>query len=217
MFGQAHANLLLLSRDPFTEDYDKHLIGYMLVSMQIIHGFLNRYYDPTTFKAEEEDHETGNFALTASNIQNLLSVIYSKVKDILDLKSTNLCEADSHHVYEALHTLSLLLSDAEAAPEKTAAGQASEKETTDEEELYVNEFEENIMQKFAEFKEALGTDEKLSETIRKESIQFVRVLESIPFVADEEQYSTELRYEPFIRKLVSHVYESIEIVNNERY
>jgi hypothetical protein len=193
----------------------------MLVSLKIVHGFLNRYYDPTTFRTEDKEvvNEANDFVLSAENIHSLLSSLFTRIKSLHDLKSKYLTKEDSHILYDAAHTLGLLLSDADIGDLENAKDDENSQriEASEDEELVQNEHEIMVQQKFTEFRSALNLDENLSETIRKESLQFVEVLESIPFLIDENNHETDLRYEPFIKKLVNHVYESLDMVNNEKF
>jgi hypothetical protein len=194
----------------------------MIVTFKIVHGFLNRYYDPTSFRADEKDNrnpESNDFVITGDNIRDLLSNLFCKIKDLYDLKSQYIRKEDADLMYEAAHTLSLLVADADIAQfENARAEEGSEKqEGGEEEEFSQNEQETMIIQRFEEFKATLNSDDKLNDTIRNESIHFVSVLESIPFLSDDGAHAIDLRYEPFIKKLVGHVYESLELVNGEKY
>jgi len=218
----AHQELLNITKNPFSDDFDHNIIGYMLVTLRIVHGFLNRYYDPTTFRTEEKEianPDSTDFVLTSDNIRELLSDLFSKIRALYDLKSPFLRKEDSMLIYEAAHTLSLLVSDANIADleHSKAEDENAENRIGEDEEYSQNEHETMILQRFDEFKATLNADANLNETIREESVQFVRVLESIPFLSDDGEHQTDLRYEPFIKKLVSHVYESLEMVNSEKY
>jgi len=72
-----------------------------------------------------------------------------------------------------------------------------------------------VLEKHKEFYEALVADEELQAHIQGESLEFVNIIEDIPFIADLTR-KDDVRYESLIRKLVTHVRENLTIVNNEK-
>ena len=214
----ARQDLIQIANNPFSDEvYDRDNLSYLLVCLRIIQGFFSRYYDPTNFRYAEVDITdiSNDFHITSENIAALLSDLFTRIKAIYDLKSKFLSASDSHLIVEALQTLNLLISDVDFGEEENKKIMF-EKADPDDEEENQNDLEALILEKLMEFRTSLNNDEKLTEAIRKESIEFVGILDNVPFVNDLISDS-ELRYEPFIRKLVEHVSHSIEMVNNEKY
>ena len=71
----------------------------------------------------------------------------------------------------------------------------------------------HTQRKYQEFLRALNESEEVQKGANDENVEFITVLEGIPFVKDK--VTSDLRYELLIKKVVKHVRDNMVIIDNE--
>ena len=74
--------------------------------------------------------------------------------------------------------------------------------------------EKSIVDKYEEFLNAIKSDVDVQKRTDREDFTFVSVLEELPFIADN--VVSDLRYESLIKKIVVHVRDNLENIDDEK-
>jgi hypothetical protein len=193
-------------------DLCKHNIEYMIVCAQMVGGFFGRYFDPATFRLDEKAVASPDYLqLSMEQVNKIIVKLFFAIRKTYELHSEFLSPAHILIICDAMEALNksssrIIASDIEKeiVLPSTSEVNVEETETT----------EVRVLTKYSEFLEILENNEDIQSSADNESIEFVTVLESLPFIADN--LDSDLRYEGLIKKLVSHIRENIRIENGEK-
>lgn len=192
-----------------SERVSRQRIEYIMICCMIVGGFFGRYYDPSKFRLDDGSGSEGRCHLTQPQINDLIYVLFNYIKDIYDIDSPRLSQVHKAYLYQAVINLNrsgsrVFVSKIESTHDKTYG---------EEVELDVT-LEGTVSRKYKEFLQLLKEDEEVQYKATNENLEFVKVLESLPYISDP--VISDLRYEALIRKMVAHTRDNLSLVNNER-
>ena len=205
------------------EEADRHVVEYMIVSAMIVSGFFHRYYSPQDWKLTEATKtvadSSARVTFEAEQVRAMIEDLHGAIEELYAVDSPLLSRGQKVYIYDALDGANKALypnsppmpvnNEASAAVAATAAEKEEEQE---EEEVLTPEQEIGVH--FKEFVAEIQDDEDLQIRISQESLHFINEVEALPFLRDSAE--SEVRYEPFIEKLVLHTNSRIQPVNDEK-
>jgi hypothetical protein len=206
VFAFAKDDLRQIEKNGWNSVYsNRQKIEYMIVCLFIIHGYFKSYYDDTIFKPEVGQNssvERVQIKETAAN--ELIKNLFTKILSIYEMVSPIL--SSTHH--ELFHeTLEILNSKAStrivANVEKIHERFMIQKNEFEFDEEYKNE------KMFDLFVMKLKNNENINKLKNNQIFDFIGTLQTIPL--KDAISNSEIRFEPLIEKLVSHVRQSIHI------
>ena len=193
----------------------KHKIEYICISIFLISGFFDRYYDSSKFRLDDGTLSTDKCHLNQLQINDLITNLFNSIKDVYFIDSLRLSSYQKEKMFLALVALNKSASRV-IMPNLERNGSSN----TDDEEVKkaLVDFEPSedviIANKFKEFMASLNSDVSLQEEIDQESAAFIEILESLPFV--DQLVVQDLRFEAVLLKLVTHIQENMVYVNDEK-
>lgn len=216
LFETAVEELRLVQRHGWeASNVSRQKMEYVITCIMIIAGFFQVCYDPSRIKAEETIEVHDRVQMTISEVNELIGVLYEKIKAIYDLNSPNIDETHKAFIYEALS--GLLKGGGKqfnnVAIERNYVSQMTADDDT-EDPAQGNSSEVRIAKRFEEFVSSLTEDEEVRDLAKTENRDFIGKIEKLPFLADN--CISDVRYEPFIKKLVAHARDRLEIVRDEK-
>lgn len=194
----------------------KHKIEYICISIFLIGGFFERYYDSSKFRLDDGTLSSDKCHLNQLQINDLITNLFHGIKDVYYIDSLRLSSYQKEKMYLALLALNKSASRV-IMPNLVRNGNGSIDDDDAVKKALVDfEPSEDVMisNKFKEFVNSLNADQSLQEEIDQESAAFIEILESLPFV--DELVIQDLRFEAVLMKLVAHIHENMSIVNDEK-
>lgn len=181
-------------------------IEYVVVCVMIVFAFFKRYYDPAIFAREFNNLAASptKVTMTLQQIQDLISSLFEKTRVLYELDSPVLAESHKTYIYNALDTL-CKIKQMKVIPEKLPNVQ-------DEDSIVRSgkPTEKLIHSHLNTFLSNLRNNPTVKEVLEDEFQSIITRIENIPRVADTLA-SRNVRYEPFVTKLVKHVKASIHV------
>jgi hypothetical protein len=194
------------------EGVSRQRIEYMLTMIFIVGCFFDRYYSASVFKNDDTAGKAAlpdQVAMTSTQVEDLIVTMFNKVKDIYDMDCLKL--STEHKA--AIHSTLVALNKSAKKVIVASVEPTHDKEAVDDGEGQGMTLEDKVHEKYTEFLEKLEGDEELKKLETTEAMGFIRSIEDLPFLASRAD--SDVRYEPFIRKLVSHVRSRLTVVNGE--
>jgi hypothetical protein len=191
---------------------DRLKIEYMLVCAMIVAGFFQSLYDATLIKTEDTVVNDDKVQMNIEQVNNLISEIFVKVKSIVDLQSPVLSMEHKQFLVASLKGLNKGTGNSLWVDTKT---NMQDNLGEDDYSLEEQDEEYRVSTKFSEFLNSLEEDESVQESAVSENQHFISKIESLSHVSDN--VSSEIRYEAVIIKLVEHVRDRLETLENERH
>ena len=188
-------------------------IEYTVVAAMVVSGFFNLCYDPSQIKTEEAVVVTDRVQMTLNEVHDLVAMLFDKIKAIFDLHSAVLSIEHRNYFMECLQGLNRsaggsLIVDVNMF-ELIKSADLSENGEDD-----ISSNQKKVARKYEEFLKALETEEGLQEKNRIQNLHFIAKMEKLPMVADN--CGDDVRYEAFIKKLVSHVRDRLVVGDNAK-
>ena len=216
LFEAAVEDLKLVQKHGWeASNVSRQKMEYVVTCIMIIAGFFQVCYDPSRIKAEETIEVHDRVQMTLAEVNELIGVLYEKIKAIYDLNSRCFDEAQKAFIYEALSGLTKSGGQQfnNVAIERTYVPEMTGEDETEDPSLSTN-IEARIAQRFEEFLVYLSEDEEVRELAKSENRGFIGKIEKLPF--REDNCIADVRYEPFIKKLVAHARDRLERVRDEK-
>lgn len=195
-------------------DVSRQRIEYHLIAIMVVGGFFAKYFDITTFRLDDKStsENTGRVKLTS---QQLKELIFSLLTKIATLDRIDWPFLEKHHKVQ--------ISEAVAALQKSTSkevvvhlepgdlGNQLIVAVDDDQNVGL---EAHVLNKYVEFLNALNEDPEVLRKSQEQNMEFIQVLENIPFIADEVE--ADIRQETLFRKLVLHIRENMVVINSEK-
>ena len=194
----------------FSDKVSRQKIEYIVVCVMCIEGFFARYYDANVMNSDEAGLGNDVVQMSTDDVQSVLSSLAEAFAAMHECRPK--CLSEEHrtlilHAAEALHRC-MGAEYVDVAPEEPSTVVAESIEGDDEDSISV---------KLREFIEEISADESTQENAKAESIPFISRIEKLPFIKDDIKEGGDVRYEPFIRKLVSHVRQRFQMIDGEKF
>ena len=187
-------------------------IEYMLVCVMIVCGFFGRYYVQGTSGIRGNDDK---IAYTSQQIESLIRILFEKLKEAYDLDSPRLSYEHKKLMYDTLKVL-----NSAAARIINANIENTHDLVNDDDEIFETDPEKikenSVNKKFQEFLSAFKDCEEVKKQVENESIGFVRSMQQLPFIDNEDGVVADVYYESFIMKLVSHMQSQKTVLPHEK-
>ncbi|GMI18313.1 hypothetical protein TrLO_g8656, partial [Triparma laevis f. longispina] len=197
----------LLTGDVGLSDMRK-MMHFVFLSAKCVDGFLECYYEGTEFRTDdgnpgtvnEGDEEDGEKDATEMHwIDKVFFDLYNSFKELYDLKSPMVTDEQYTVLYRVMDSLSMS-TDALASVELPMHIDVVLGDREVEEDVSSRKDEVSSL---ARFVKALEADEDLEEEINEDRTDhLVTLIDKLPRIADD--VDAEIRYEPTIKKLVTH-------------
>lgn len=189
---------------------DRLKIEYMVVCAMIVAGFFQSLYDASRIKTDDTVVVDDKVQMSMEQVNGLISDIFVKVKAVVDLQSPVLSSEHKQFLFASLKGLNKGAGNSLWVDAKSCMPDNLNEFDDDE----VDE-EQQVSKKLVEFLSCLEEDESVRETALSESQQFIGRIENLSHVS--ENVSSDIRYEAVIIKLVEHVRDRLENMENERH
>ena len=188
-------------------------VEYYALGVMCMGKFFEKSYDPKLFLHEATMTGKDKATLSQADADAIVKRLFTNVRALFELNSQRLSDTIKEDLKKTLQSLnkshSTPILDMDAyfqSPDLVLAVSSPEK-------LDLST-EAQIHSKYTRYMQALQNSEKVQKAADDESVEFITFLEGIPYVKDRTVKS-DLRYELLIKKLVAHVRESMEIIDNE--
>ena len=191
-------------------------LEYQLSCIMNIGGFFARYYDPAALGSQDEV-VGDNADITDMDVEganDLMGKLYGYLYEFYKYNSAHLTETQKGHVFDALEALNK--SAKTPFYQDIVKIHLLENEISEEDEFIAHDVahEMKVHEKYEEFLQALKDDETVQEAANDENKEFISVIEDLPYLIDTRD--SEIRFEPFIQKLVNHVRQNMAVIDGER-
>jgi len=219
-------------------EYMRKLMYFVELGSTIVEGFIDRYYTGDEFRGdnegknragsgdgdhmsdlkeekkgeEEEDKEEEGLHW----IDKLMVDLYSSYKELYDLRSPMLTDEQNTHVYKLLDSLTLACDALQGADLPIHVDALLKKDDDDDDDGASSGAKADEVSSLRKFCKILTNDEELQEKVQADRMDaIVRLLDDMPRLDDDVQ--AEVRYEPTIRKLVTHTRNLIQKDKNKKF
>jgi hypothetical protein len=194
----------------------RQTIEYYLSCIMVIQGFFARYYDVNALgqdNAAGGDSSRDITSIDADDANALIQDLADILMEFHNYNSPFLPEVYKTFVYEALESLNK--SSSKPMYHELDKHTENDEEEVDEEDMNPDLLHEKLIHdKFDEFLAAIEEDEEIQNEINDENKLFIECIETMPYLADGGD--SEIRFEPFIQKLVAHIRDNMSTVDGER-
>jgi len=216
----------LLSGDVSLEEMRK-LMHFIHLSAKVMDGFLEHYYEGTEFRNDdktshieegdetkiEEDPEEKEAEGGVHWVDKCFVNFYNSIKELYDLKSPMVTAEQNTSLYRCMD--SIAMSCDQLAPHDLPI-HVDLLLGTDDDDENDRGGKEDEPGALARFIKALDADEDLIDQIRQDRTEhMVSLINALPRQGDD--VLDEVRYEPTIRKLVSHIRNLIKKDKNRKW
>ena len=213
VFDDALEDLRLVEKNGWERSRVPRLsIEYTIVAAMIVSGFFNLCYDPAKIKSEEAMVVSDRVQMTLKEVNDLIAVLFDKIKAIFDLHSTVLSVEHKNYLSDCLEGLNKSAGGSLIVDVNMFEINKSSDLSEDGEEEEKSSNQKKVARKYEEFLKALEADEEVQEKSRIQNLHFIAKMEKLPMVA--ENCADDVRYEAFIKKLVSHVRDRLVVGDN---
>lgn len=182
-------------------------VEYVVVCVMIVYAFFKRYFDLAVFTREFNNipAKGDKVSLSMKQIHELISSLFEKIQVLYELDSPVLAQSHKAYIYNALDTL-CKIKNIKLAPELRKSMISDMTGTTQS----GKPTESIIHSHLKVFLSNLHNNMTVKEVLEEEFQSIISRIENIPRVADTLA-TRNVRYEPFIAKLVKHVKASIHV------
>jgi hypothetical protein len=215
--------LLIASQDVFTFakdelrqiekngwDYptsNRQKIEFMLVNAMIVEAYFHYYYDFTIFKPDFGQVAVGVERIQMKEYQGneIIHSLYQKIHAIYEMMSPLL--APEHHalLYDSLKILN------DCSKEKIVAEVENIHDGFLKAAQEYQAGDEQVLNKsYDRFVEALNKCDSVKKSSEEQIQHFLEKIEQLPWKTSPEK--SDVRFEPFVEKLVSHVRSCVQVV-----
>ena len=189
---------------------------YVIVAAMIIGSFFNNYY-PTGMRIDETLPDA--IDMTSAQIEELIAELYNSLKELYYHDSSRFSSSQKFLMWRALDALNKKRVDEEQIEELLelhvvepvnrlpSASTSPTKPNVQTQEVIIHT-------SYEQFLKSISNDENLMRVVNTENLGFIRSLQNLPFLATPA--NSDVRYEPFIEKLVTHVRSRVTTFNREK-
>lgn len=197
-------------------EVDHVMISYGVICASILTGFFTRYFEAVNFRAYLESQD--GMKLKFLDLATLLPSLHESLVQIHELKCKYLLLHDKLSFFDAIEAVGRNL--AFFVPGKTAhyerlESPLEEEQANEKEQVKDISVEAAIVNKFKEFMDAITNDPKIALSVTNESRTFISKIENLPVLKNRE-VEGDVRFEIFIKKLVSHTKDNITNGESEK-
>jgi hypothetical protein len=195
-------------------------LEWLITAVSLVFGFFNYTYDPAKIKTDDALSSSDVMHLNQGQVTNLMAALFGTLKAIYDLNPSVLQKAHKDLVIQTLECLNrhagkVYFDSIEELHEEIVEKDKQKELELSEEGIESMSLEDKILAKYQQFLSILEESDRVHQITVEENRAFIRNIERLPFVSDTTVVS-DVRYEPFIQKLVSHVRERLKVVSNEK-
>lgn len=187
-------------------------IEYMLVCVMITGGFFGHYYASGSAGIRGPDDK---IVFTNQQIESVIRLLFDKLKEAYDLDSPRLSYEHKKLMFETLKAL-----NSAASRIINANIENTHDLVNDDEEMFETDPEKiketDVHKKYQEFLNNFKENEDVKKQIENESIDFVRSIQQLPFIDNEDGIVADVYYDTFIMKLVSHMQAQKTVLPDEK-
>lgn len=188
---------------------NRQKMEYMIVCAMIVNGYFSKYYDPSIFKPDLGQSLVGVKRVEIKEVQanELIKSLYSKITLIYEMVSPLLPEIHHTLLFSTLVTLN------EKASMKFVANVSNlhERFLKSEVEYALENNQNDADAAFNRFTNTLSTSKDIESYASEQLTNFVDTLESLPWKSSPSV--SDIRFEPLIEKIVSHIRCTIQVTN----
>ena len=146
-------------------------------------------------------------------INEIIRMLYDRIFEVYDLDTPRLTTEIKKQMYNALQALNksasaIIVTHIEPIHLRSAG---VEEEEADPDDVH----EQAILEKYKEFIDHLNGDDDVRESAQKQVDNFLELIEEMPSIY-EKTATADIRVEPFLQKLVSHVRENMVVSEHEK-
>ena len=188
---------------------NRQKIEYMIVCAMIVNGYFSKYYDPSIFKPDIGQSLVGVKRVEMKEMQanELIKSLYSKITLIYEMVSPLLSETHHTQLFNTLVTLN------EQSKVKFVANVSNlhERFLKSDAEYALENNVNDADAAFNRFITSLSTNKDIESYASEQLTNFVNTLESLPWKSSPSV--ADVRFEPLIEKIVSHIRFTIQVAN----
>jgi hypothetical protein len=196
-----------------TQEVSRHRIEYICIGVQVIGAFFSKNYDASKMRSEDGTSNPDRVSLPMSRVNDIIITLYNSIYEAYDLDTPRIEFAEKACMYDALVALNnsatnIIVTYIEPIHLHTEGAEEEEKNPDELHEL-------EVLEKYKEFCNALDESEEVKESIGQEINGFIDIYENLDSINDRVSQA-DLRFEPFMQKLVSHVRENITTIDGTK-
>ncbi len=198
---------------------NRQRIDYQLHCIFILSVFFDKNYQSGFFTNEVSgaDGQLDRVSMTITQANNIIKSLYKLVRAVHQLDSPRLARWQKEYIKKAVVAMNAAVPGGIEADlitkitaEEVAIAREAELNAASEQDLGM---EKRLHMKYEEFLKLLDDDEEVQAKKNGENLAFISQIEALPYIKDASD--SDIRYEPFIQKLVQHVRENLTIIDNE--
>jgi len=194
-------------------------VDYQIQCICILSVFFDKNYQSGLFtnEAGNADGALDRVSMTLTQANNIIKTLYKLVRGVHQLYSPRLSVRHKEYIKNAVIFMNKSVpggieADLEAKIKNEDERIAKEALLNAPSEADIG-IEKRLHNKYEDFLKQLDEDKDVQEKKNAENLAFISQIEELPYIKDSSDY--DIRYEPFIKKLVQHVRENITIIDNE--
>lgn len=186
---------------------NRQKIEFMLVNAMIVEGYFRAYFDYTIFKPEVGQIAVGveRIQLRESQAYDLIRQLFSKILALYEMLSPLLNHDQQTLLFNALNALNNASKDKIVA-EVVNIHDAFFNSAQD----YIAQDEDKTGKAYEQFVASLTSDTEIKEIVNGQIQDFIKKIEGLP--SKHSNSNSDVRFEPFIERLVTHIRNSIQLV-----
>jgi len=163
----------------------RQAIEYGIICINLVGVFFTRYYDAATFKLDEGGSVIGEkVRLSVDEVNSLIKDIFNHARPIHDLNSSKITFYQKNMIFETLEALNRSVTKAMFA----GLERPIEHEEVDAKASLVVDtdvdLDAKVLEKYTEFLEALNNDADVQYATENENMEFIKVMENLPYIKD---------------------------------
>ncbi len=194
-------------------EVSRHRIEYLMTAILVIGSFFDKNYSAEKMRADDGTASDDRVSLSMARVNDIIRQLFDKIFEVYDLDTPRLTTETKALMYDCLHALNksasaVIVTNIEPIHLESAGVEEVEPEA---DEL----LEVSILDKYAEFCNTLKEDEEVIEKARMEVDNFINLMEELPSITDRTAVA-DIRIEPFLQKLVTHVRENIVVTEKDK-
>ena len=196
----------------------RQYLEYQLIGIAILSIFFDTNYKHDFFTDElpNTEGQLDRVAMTQLQATNIIKSLYSIIREIHKLNSPRLNAEHKAYIKKCVFALNKSVNYQCEADLDVKVQEEERRYKEEQDALHVHEdvgLERRVLNKYDDFMAALDEDEDVIASTTSENDHFIAQLENLPYIKDKED--GDIRYEALIRKLVLHVRENMEIIDEE--
>ena len=194
-------------------EVSRHRIEYIITTILTIGSFFEKNYSADKIRNDDGTSSDDRVQLSMIKINEIIRMLYDRIFEVYDLDTPRLTTEIKKQMYNALQALNksasaIIVTHIEPIHLRSAG---VEEEEADPDDVH----EQAILEKYKEFIDHLNGDDDVRESAQKQVDNFLELIEEMPSIY-EKTATADIRVEPFLQKLVSHVRENMVVSEHEK-